>query len=233
MSGDRPLVSWRVEDGIGLLRLEDGERSNALGPRLVREFRAVLAQADTAAIVLSAAGRNFCSGGDHRELIALDRADFRRFVADLIGLLADLAESPASVVAAVQGAAVGGGLELVLLSDFVVADHGAWFQLPYVTVGARIGDHVRQTLVARTGMGFARRIMLLGERIDAATAQAAGLVDRLVAPAELTAAATALAAEISVLPSDSLRRIRSDLAAATGIAAALRAEDQRRLAEFG
>jgi enoyl-CoA hydratase/carnithine racemase len=233
MTGDRPLVSWRAEDGIGFLRLEDGERSNALGPRLVREFRAVLPKADVAAIVLSAAGRNFCSGGDHRELSALDRADFRRFLADLIGLLADLAESPIAIVAAVQGAAVGGGLELALLSDFLVADYGAWFQLPYVTVGARIGDHVRQTLVARTGMGFARRLMLLGQRVDAATAHSAGLVDRVVAPEELTAAATALAAGISVLPGDPLRRIRSDLSAATGIASALRAEEHRRLAEFG
>lgn len=210
------------------IRLADGDRDNALGPAMVRALRAALARADGAAIVLTAEGRNFCAGGDHRELGALSRQEFRSYLAELIGLFADVASAPVPVVAGVHRAVVGGGLELALLCDLIVAADDAWFHLPQIRLGGRIGTHTYRMLIARIGLGMTRRLAHLGTRLDAAAAHACGLVDVLVPRDGLDAEAEAHARTLAGLPPGALRRSRETLRDIVGVADMLAAEAARR-----
>jgi enoyl-CoA hydratase/carnithine racemase len=206
----------RREDAgpVAVLRLADGERSNPLSPDLVAALRERLGGlGDARAVVLAAEGRNFCSGGDHDALAALDRDRMRAYLTELTGLFADLGGCPVPLVAAVPGAAVGGGVDLALLCDLVLAADRAWFALPQVRVGGRITRDSHRLLLARTGLGFTRRLTLLGDRVPAAEALAAGLVDAVHPADRLEAAALELAGSLAERDPRRLGRIRDDLRA--------------------
>src|SRR5437867_418123 len=114
MSGhDRRLVVRESAGEVDVLRLADAPRHNALSLVMVRQLRAALAEPSTAgAAAMLAEGPHFCAGGDHDELAALDREGFREYVEDVVGLFADVGHAAVPVVCGVQGAAVGGGVEL-------------------------------------------------------------------------------------------------------------------------
>jgi enoyl-CoA hydratase/carnithine racemase len=115
---------------------------------------------------------------------------------------------PQPVVAAVQAPAVGGGLEMVLVSDLVVADVTARFGLPEVRIGLMPGAGGTQRLPRRIGTGAAKELLLLGETISAARAHELGLVNRLAEPGEALATARDLAAELASLPALAVRAIK-------------------------
>ena len=213
--------------GVLHVRLEDPDHNNALGPDLVAELRAALSTGDaTRAVLLTGAGRNFCAGGDHTELAALGPDAFRRYLADVAGLFATVEALP--LVVGVQRAVVGGGLELALLADFVLAADDAWFQLPQIELGGRVGTPTLRHLVARCGLSAARRLLLAGERFDAATALATGLGDRVVARAKLPSAAEDLANTLAGRPPAALARARESLSDLIGAADGLRTAVERR-----
>lgn len=213
--------------------MADPERANALGPEMVSQLRAALrASTGAGAVVLAADGRHFCSGGDHDELAALERQHFRAYLADLLGLFADLASSPVPVISSIQGAAVGGGVEMVLQTDFIVASEQAWLQLPQVQSGGRIGEQTFTLLLARCGLPFTRRFTLLGERVPAVDAAHSGLVDDVAPAGEATARALQLAARLDAQPAEALWRARGVVASDLRCADALRAEERRRLDEL-
>lgn len=224
-------VQVALTDGVLHVLLSRGEKNNALGPALVRALRTALGQAEVGqAVLITAEGRNFCAGGDHDELAALPRDAFRHYLADLVGLFADLAGSQVPVVVGVQRAVVGGGLELCLLADFVVAADDAWFELPQVRLGGRIGTYTYRNLIARSGLSVTRRLALLGERFDVATALGHGLVDQVVERPQLEEAAARMAAQLASQPAISLGRARSELTELLSTAGKLR-EEADRLAE--
>lgn len=158
---------------------------NALDTAMARRLAAVCADlaADAAvrAIVLSAAGpRAFCVGADLKERGAMTDADllrqrevFRAAFGGVLGL-------PQPVVAAVHGYALGGGCELALSCDLIVADETASFGLPETTVGLVPGGGGTQLATRRLGPGRAADLILTGRRIDGAEAHRIGLADRLV-----------------------------------------------------
>ncbi|MBD0859784.1 enoyl-CoA hydratase/isomerase family protein [Gordonia sp. zg691] len=223
-----PAVARSVDDVLHIA-LTCGDTNNTLGPVLVRALREALRSADRHnAVLLTAEGRNFCAGGDHDELGALGRDEFRRYLADLAGLFADLANSPVPQVVAVHRAVVGGGLELCLLADFVVASDDAWFRLPQVALGGRIGKYSYSSLVGRCGLAGARRLVMLGERIEATDALELGLIDDVVTRAELDGAALRLAQILAARPSRAMRAARAELANAYGVAQESRLEATRR-----
>lgn len=228
-------VQAHHDGGVAHIRLVDGARNNALGPALVGQLRAALREsAGASALVLSAtAGRNFCAGGDHSELGALSREDFKRYLKDLVSLFADLAALPAPIVMCVQRAVVGGGLELVLLADLVVAADDAWFHLPQVALGGRVGSYSYRALVARTGLSVARRMVLLGERLDADAALAHGLVDELADRAELVDRGVQLATRLAGQPAAPMFGARAAFSDLIGAADLLRAELRSRAGEPG
>jgi enoyl-CoA hydratase len=195
--------SVAVEERGALLfvRLERPAKRNALTramlERLGELFAAVAARRDLRAVILSGAGPDFCAGTDVGELegmderAALDKARRGQEVCDRI----ELCGTP--VIAAVRGAAAGGGCELALACHLRVAAGGARFSLPEARLGVRPAYGGTQRLARAVGTGRALASMLAGEAVSAEEALRLGLVNRVVEADELLDEAEALAAAIA------------------------------------
>jgi len=153
--------------------------STAMGARLATVCAELAADRGIRAVVLAAAGRAFCVGADLKERAVMSDADFMAqrpvFRAAFGGVLA----LPQPVIAAVHGYALGGGCELALSCDLIVADETAEFGLPETTVGLVPGGGGTQLALRRLGPGRAADLVLTGRRIGAAEAERIGLAERL------------------------------------------------------
>jgi enoyl-CoA hydratase/carnithine racemase len=148
--------------------------------------------------VVAGEGPSFCAGADVKERAGLEDDD--AWLAQhhvLEAAFAAVRECPAPVIAAVEGAALGGGLELALSCDLVVAGEGASFGQPEVRRGIMPGGGATQLLPRAVGVARAKLLILAGEPVDAATALAWGLVVELVPAGEARARALDLAARIA------------------------------------
>src|SRR5436190_3562765 len=172
--------------------------STELATELVQATGELARDEDVRAVVLTAAGdRAFCVGADLKERNAMSddefrsqRVVFRRAFGGVLGL-------PQPTVAAVHGFALGGGCELALSCDVVVADETAALGLPEVTIGLVPGGGGTQLALRRLGVGRAADVVLTGRRIGAGEAHDIGLVDRLVPAGSARAAALDVAAQIA------------------------------------
>lgn len=204
----QPLPSGCVETWT----LNAPASRNALTDALVEALLAACerARADTAlrGVVLRGAGGHFCAGGSLGgfaqaigQPLAAGEADplvpmNRRFGA----LLQALCALPQWLIAAVEGAAMGGGIGLVCCADHVLADERAQFATPEVTLGV-VPAQIAPFVVRRLGAAAARRWLLTGQRHGAAAALQDGLVDALVAPDSMdTALAAAVARHAAAAP---------------------------------
>lgn len=177
-------------------------------------------------IVLCAAGKHFCAG-----------VDFSRpstsTAEQLYGAAVRLFRTHKPVVAAVQGAAIGGGLGLALAADFRVASPEARFSANFARLGFHHGFGLSVTLPRLVGPQAAARLLYTGDRIDGARALELGLVDELVSSGDVRSAAIELAASIArsaPLAVESIRStLRGDLADQVAAATAHEAAEQARL----
>jgi enoyl-CoA hydratase len=191
-----------VEKRAALLfvRLERPSKRNALTRAMLERvgdiFAGVAARRDLRAVILSGAGTDFCAGTDVRELEGMDgrgardRAVRGQEVCDLI----ELCGTP--VIAAVQGAAAGGGCELALACHLRVAARGARFSLPEARLGVIPAYGGTQRLSRVVGSGRALAAMIAGEEVGAGEALRLGLVNRVAGEDGLIAEAEALARAI-------------------------------------
>lgn len=192
-------------DGVAVVTLDRPERLNAMDPDFFRDLAAVMHELDerddVGAAVLTGTGRAFSAGGDIDSFAALDgdtdavRAHLR-LVYDGFHAV-ELAQTP--VVGAVNGLAFGGGTELTLTCDVVVAAESATFAFKEPTVGLTPGFGVIRGPDV-LGRGWTRYLALTGDAIDARTAERAGLVQFVVPDAELTGTAVSIAARIAANP---------------------------------
>ncbi|HLS88864.1 MAG TPA: enoyl-CoA hydratase-related protein [Sphingobacteriaceae bacterium] len=187
------------EDNIALVRLNRPQVLNALSVALLRELEAVLGQLDAddavGCIVLTGSERAFAAGADLKEMAGFTPMDLQLGELlrpwDRVGLV----EKP--IIAAVSGYALGGGFELALACDTIVAAESARFGLPEVQLGIMPGAGGTQRLLRTIGKARAMEIILTGRHITAAEAEAMGLVCRVVPEEECVAAALALARDIA------------------------------------
>jgi enoyl-CoA hydratase len=183
------------------VRLERPAKRNALTramlERLDEIFAGVASRQDLRAVILGGAGPDFCAGTDISELEALDEAAALakavrgQEVCDRI----ELCGTP--VIAAVQGAAAGGGCELALACHLRVASTDARFSLPEARLGVMPAYGGTQRLARAAGNGRALSAMLAGEEMNAEEARKFGLVNRVVEPVRLIAEAESLAQSIT------------------------------------
>lgn len=192
------LITYEISDGVAVLTLNRPEQRNSVNAALAADLRDAVArfEDDPAARVgiLTGAGKVFCAGmdlkaflGDEREAILFGENRFAGFV-----------DAPRSkpMIAAVNGAALAGGLEIALACDLIVADDTAVFGLPEVGVGifAVAGGPFR--LARRIPPARALELALTGGRLGAEEARALGLVNRLAKTGDAVSVAQQLAREI-------------------------------------
>ncbi|ROO25180.1 enoyl-CoA hydratase/isomerase family protein [Salinisphaera orenii] len=202
MSADA-LVSYRIEHDIAHLRLQRAERHNALVPALLRDLRAVLGHARAAApraLVLSAAGRSFSTGGDVRAFYDTPRPARRDYAAAVVGELnaaiLDLLRLPFPTLVCVQGTVTGGALGLMLACDIAIATPKASFAPWYTAVGFSPDGGWSALLPERIGRTRALEIQLLNRRVGADEAWRIGLVHRLADDDSAQALALDMAASL-------------------------------------
>jgi enoyl-CoA hydratase/carnithine racemase len=219
-------------EGVRVVTLNRAHRLNAIVPELLEDLIAALAAADrdpaVRAIVLSGAGRAFCSGDDLKEFgtQVANEASTRAYVERIQDVTRALVLGDTPVVGAIRGWAVGGGLEWVINCDFAVAAEGTRFFFPEISWGVFVTGGVSELLPRLVGLQRARDLIMLGERFDAAQAQAWGLIWKVVPDADLMPEALAVASRIAALPPGPVRDLRRILARRSGggLEAAMAAE---------
>lgn len=189
------------DEGIVLLGFDRPEAKNALGRRLIDEFRTFLAElrfdSSVRVVVLhSLVPGVFCAGADLKERAAMSPPEVAAFVHGLRSGFTELEDLPMPVIAALEGAAFGGGLELALAADLRVAGLDARMGLVETTLAIIPGAGGTQRLPRLIGSSRAKELIFTGRRIGAAEALHLGLVDRAVAAGTALESALALAREI-------------------------------------
>src|SRR2546421_4032449 len=189
------------EAPLAILRLNRPERLNAVSRELIEDVIGALdtleADADVRAIVLTGAGRAFCAGADLAERAGLDERAVFAHRKRVVALFDRVARCETPLVAAVNGVAYGGGAELALLCDVILASEQAVFRFPEVALGIIPGGGGCYTLVRAVGKYRAKELVLTARKVPAAEALALGLVSRVLPAARLVAEARALATAIA------------------------------------
>jgi enoyl-CoA hydratase/carnithine racemase len=190
------------DDGIRIFTLTRPQAMNALNGALVEGLiakAAELAADDTArAVIFTAAGdRAFSAGADLKEREGLGSDQVARAVARISEATRAVAQIPVPTIAAMNGAAFGGGLELALACDIRIASSSASMGLTETTLAIIPGGGGTQRLPRLIGVGRAKELIFTGRRITAAEAMEYGIVHEVVAPDELRARATQIATRIA------------------------------------
>jgi enoyl-CoA hydratase/carnithine racemase len=197
-----PITTSRPADGIAEITLNRPEAMNsissAMAAELARACAELAAAPEVRVVVFGAAGeRAFCAGADLKERAGMTDADIMRQRPVIRALFGALLALPQPAIAAVHGFALGGGCELALSCDLVVADDTATFGLPEVTVGLVPGGGGTQLALRRLGPGRAADLVLTGRKVGVDEAMRLGLVDRRVPAGQDGPAALELAGQIA------------------------------------
>ena len=202
-------VTVQRDDALLRLTLQRPERRNALSPpmiaTLVEELTAAASDDTLRAIHLRGSGADFCAGADW---VATNAGDRRPRTGDLVRRIPHAAHRVIEllhtialpVVCSVQGRAVGLGANLALVADFTIAAADAVFWEPFVERGFSPDSGSTWLLPRLVGLARARRMLLLGEKVDGAHAEEWGLIHQAVAPVELNSATEELLARLTAGP---------------------------------
>jgi enoyl-CoA hydratase len=195
----------RPGDGIAVVTLTRPDRLNAIGTDTLAALDAALTELDAddavRAFVVAGEGRAFCAGADIDELSGLDgAAGFARFVRAFTGVLDRLEQHPKPSVAAIDGAALGGGLELALACDLRAASDSARLGVPEIKLGLLPGAGGTQRLPRLLPHGIALQMLLTGAPLGAVDAHRLGLVNELSGDAPALAVGERLARELAAGP---------------------------------
>ena len=184
---------------VGTITLNRPEALNALNSQVMAEVTAAAAEFDAdagiGAIIITGSAKAFAAGADIKEMAALSFSDV--FGADFFAAWGRLAAVRTPMIAAVAGHALGGGCELAMMCDVLIAADTAKFGQPEIKLGVLPGMGGSQRLTRAVGKAKAMDMILTGRTIDAAEADRIGLVSRVVPADELLAQANAVATTIS------------------------------------
>jgi len=207
---DTPVLS-EIRDGVGLLTLHRPEVLNALNGALMAALGAALERFEQdpaiGAMVLTGSDQAFAAGADIGEMA--DRGFAEMYAGDhFTGSWERTAASRKPIVAAVAGYALGGGCELAMMCDFIIAADSARFGQPEIKLGVLPGLGGTQRLTRLVGRSKAMDMCLTGRMMEAAEAERAGLVSRVVPAAELVDEALAAARAMAGMSRPALSMIR-------------------------
>src|SRR5712692_8438288 len=211
---DYKCLLYEVKDAIATLTLNRPERLNALGGTLRDDlYGAVLRasqDAEVRVIVVTGAGKGFCAGGDVKAMNEVKEGRAERPLIDKVAPLRDrtllaMRDAPQPIIAAVNGAAAGAGMNLALGCDIRIASSAAKFSQAFVKRGLHPDWGGTYFLPRMVGMAKAAELIFTGAVIDAAEALRLGIVSQVVAPEELLPFVHALARTIAAGPPIAIR----------------------------
>jgi enoyl-CoA hydratase len=205
-------LDGREVAGVALVTLDRPEALNALDAEMLRQLVEVLQRLDgdptCRAVVITGQGeRAFAAGADIKEMV--DATPQELASAGRFRYWAELRAIGLPLIAAVRGYALGGGCELAMTCDIVLASDDASFGQPEIRIGVMPGAGGTQRLTRALGKSRAMELILTGASIGAHEAEARGLVSRVVAREELLSAALALAAQIAAMPPLAVRAAKA------------------------
>lgn len=210
-------VTYSVGGNVAAITLNRPAASNALDratkETLLQALSTARADASVRAVLFSAAGRNFCVGQDLAEHVEGLRSDaghamdtVREHYNPIVQALHDI---DVPVIAAINGACVGAGLGLALAADIRIAASSAKFSTAFTGIGLAADSALSASLAKLVGAGRANALFMLGDTLDAATAESWGLVNRVVADDELADAAADLAARLAAGPTAAYMAVKA------------------------
>jgi enoyl-CoA hydratase/carnithine racemase len=216
------FVEAGIEGHVATVRLNRPEALNAISGEMADELAGALLQTaarpDAWVVVLAAAGeRAFCVGADLKERNQLDDAGWMRNRVLMRAMFDTLRSLPQPTIASVFGFALGGGFELALNCDLVVAAHDAVFGLPEVTVGIVPGGGGTQLLPRKVGVSRAKDLVFTGKRIGGQEAFDIGMVTRLVERVALEESTRELAGELCRSSPIAVREARQAIDRGVGV----------------
>lgn len=207
---DFETIHIEIDKPFAYIMLNRPQVRNAMNQQMVEELREIFTQLredhSVRGIILSGADGTFCSGGDIKEMQAAYANPDHDGSAQTEGfdqLLEAVNSAPQVVVAKVEGAAMGGGLGLVCVSDIAIASEDAAFALPEVRLGI-VPALISPYVIRRVGITISRRLMLTGARFDGIEAAAYGIVHEAAPPDELDIRLDAILADLRECSPDAL-----------------------------
>ena len=214
-TGTELVLIERPEDGVVLVRINRPEARNALNlatrEALAAAFEGLQDDPSVRAIVLTGIEQAFAAGADLKEFIDAGAVEMLRRRAERYWNA--VARTPQPVIAAINGYALGGGLELAMCCDVIIAGESAQLGQPEVRVGIMPGAGGTQRLTRAVGKFHAMRLCLTGRPISATEAYQIGLVSQVVPDAEVVAAALAMARDLAQLPPLALLQVKEAILA--------------------
>lgn len=204
----------RQENGVVVLTLNRPEALNALNielrQTLARIFSELADDPSVRCVVITGSGKAFVAGADIKVMAEASPMEVQRL--NLHNYWQSIADFPKPLIAAVNGFALGGGCELAMHADIIIAGESAKFGLPEIKLGIMPGAGGGQRLVRLVGSKRAMRLLLTGEMICAATACEWGLVSQLVEDDELLDSALEMANTIAGMAPDAICHIKETIA---------------------
>lgn len=201
-------------EGVALIRITRPEVRNALNLETRRElathFRAMEEDPAIRCVVISGDETAFAAGADLKEMS--DKSALDMYMMGSRKLWKAIADFPMPVIAAVNGFALGGGCELAMHADIIIAGEGAQFGQPEIRVGIMPGGGGTQRLLRAVGKFKTMKLLLTGEIVTAAEAEKMGLVSEVVPDAEVLERAITMAGRIAKAPPIAVRQIKEVVA---------------------
>lgn len=207
-------ILFEKDGAVGSLTINRPKSLNALNPATLHEMAACLQdvhrdQSIHCLIITGEGDRAFIAGADIAAMVSMTALEGKAFAALGLSVLRTLEELPIPVIAAVNGFALGGGTELALACDLILAADKAKFGQPEINLGVIPGFGGTQRLARRIGLPRARELIYSGDMIDAETALRYGLVNKVVSVADLMSEAKALAHKLAAKPPVAIRQAKA------------------------
>ena len=207
-------IIFTKEGHIAILKINRPKSLNALNLETVAEVAACLEEIgkdrEVRCLIVTGEGdRAFVAGADISAMVSMGTVEGRSFSQAGQAVLQTLEDLPIPVVAAVNGFALGGGTELALACDLIIASDKARFGQPEINLGVIPGFGGTQRLARRIGLPRARELIYSGEMIDAETALRYGLVNRVVPAAELRTQARQMAEKLAAKPPIAIQQAKA------------------------
>jgi enoyl-CoA hydratase len=201
IADEEPLILLKLTDGVGRILLNREHKLNSLNAELESQLLSALeaCEADDSvrSIVIAGAGDNFCAGADIEEMLSAEH-DIFGYMNDVFRFFSRVEDCPKAVIAQVDGYCLGGGFELALACDVIVASDRATFGLPETRFGLVPGFAI-QRLAAMVGVAAASNLLFSRRFTPAPTAQALGLMEIVVDVQELDEAVRSVTDNIAQL----------------------------------